>query len=470
MNFSKAIENVLVAIKNLLITIENTLVAVDNVLWGNWLLVVLLGVGVLYTVISGGVQIRHFKYAVEQTILKPIKNRKNKQGPGAQGISSFQAFCTALASCVGGGNIVGVSTAVLSGGLGAIFWMWVAAFVGMATKYGEIVLGLMYRDKTKTGEYIGGPFYYMEKGLKMKWLAKLCSVFMVVQIIGGNFIQSNIISGVMKENFSVPTVITGIALVLLIGAITLGGLKRLAGASQKIVPYMAGIYVVGGLIIILINYKNIPAVFSDIFTQAFSLKAVGGGAAGTVMSMAMKKGIARGLYSNEAGEGSAPVVHAPAQVDHPVEQAITGVMEVFLDTFVICTITGLLLGVTGVIGTGMPASVIAIEAFATVWNPLRYVIICCLLMFCTTSLMVQWYFGFVGLHYACGYDIADKFKYVFPLFCIIGATLKIDMVWTIQDIALACLTIPNLFALILLYPKVQKSTKEFFSREENKHL
>lgn len=450
--------------------IEQKLVAIDDILWGNWLLVVLLGIGLLYTIISGGIQIRHFKFAFKQITTGRLKSKGKEESKDSAGISSFHAFCTAVASCVGGGNIVGVSTALLAGGLGAIFWMWVAAFVGMATKYGEIVLGIMYRDKTKTGQYVGGPFYYIEKGLNMKWLANLTAIFMVIQIIGGNFIQSNIVSGVMINNFNVPTIVTGVALVLIIGVISFGGLKRLAATARKMVPYMASFYFIGGLIIILINYRNIPTVVGQIFSGAFSLKALGGGMTGTVMSLAMKKGIARGLYSNEAGEGSAPVVHATANVNHPVEQAVTGVMEVFLDTFVLCTITGLVLGVTGILKSGFPASVIAIEAFATVWQPLKYVTIFCLLLFCVSSLMVQWYFGFVALNYVCGYEIADKFKYFFPIFCVIGAVLTIEVVWTIQDIALALLTIPNLIALLVLFPKVRQSTKEFFSREENKNL
>lgn len=442
--------------------LQQALDAFDSWLWGNWLLFVLLGIGILYTVITGGIQIRRFGYVVKKALWEPIRS-KNKESDESGTISSFQALCTAVASCVGSGNIVGVSTAVLAGGLGAIFWMWVAAFVGMATKYGEIILGMLYREKNEEGQYVGGPFYYIKKGLKAPWLAVLCALFMVTQIIGGNFIQSNTISGVLFENFAIPHIATGVALVVLIFVITLGGLKRLAHVAQKLVPTMAVIYVVGGLLIVLFNIAKVPGVFAEIFTSAFSTRAVGGGAAGTVMMLAMQKGVARGLYSNEAGEGSAPVIHSAAQVRHPVEQGITGVMEVFLDTFVICTITGLVLGVTGVIGTGAAGNVLAINAFAAIWEPLRYVVIVSLLLFSTTTLMSQWYFGFVGLNYMFGFSVADKFKYVFPFFCIVGAILKIDLVWTIQDIALGLLTIPNLVAMLVLFPQVRKATKEYFS-------
>ena len=437
------------------------LTTVDNWLWGNWLLFVLIGVGILYTVITGFVQVRHFPYIIRKSLIEPLMgSQKNSQESGS--ISSFQALCTAVASCVGSGNIVGVSTAVLTGGLGAIFWMWVAAFVGMATKYGEIILGLMYREKDENGAYVGGPMYYIKKGLHAPWLAVLCAIFMITQIIGGNFIQSNTISGVMHDNFQVPHLVTGIVLVILIFAITLGGLKRLAHVTQKLVPIMATIYVIGGLLIILANITNIPGVLVSIIRGAFGLDAVAGGAIGS-MIIAMQRGVARGLYSNEAGEGSAPVIHSAANVNHPAEQGMTGVIEVFLDTFVICTITGLVLGVTGILDSGAPANVIVTYAFASVWPPLKYLVAISLLLFSSTTLMSQWYFGFVGLNYLFGRKVAEKFKYVFPLFCVIGAVAALDLVWTIQDIALGLLTIPNLIAIVILCPKVHKASKEFWS-------
>ena len=437
------------------------LTTVDNWLWGNWLLFVLIGVGILYTVITGFVQVRHFPYIIRKSLIEPLMgSQKDSQESGS--ISSFQALCTAVASCVGSGNIVGVSTAVLTGGLGAIFWMWVAAFVGMATKYGEIILGLMYREKDENGAHVGGPMYYIKKGLHAPWLAVLCAIFMITQIIGGNFIQSNTISGVMHDNFQVPHLVTGIVLVILIFTITLGGLKRLAHVTQKLVPIMATIYVTGGLLIILANITNIPGVLVSIIRGAFGLDAVAGGAIGS-MIIAMQRGVARGLYSNEAGEGSAPVIHSAANVNHPAEQGMTGVIEVFLDTFVICTITGLVLGVTGILDSGAPANVIVTYAFASVWPPLKYLVAISLLLFSSTTLMSQWYFGFVGLNYLFGRKVAEKFKYVFPLFCVIGAVAALDLVWTIQDIALGLLTIPNLIAIVILCPKVHKASKEFWS-------
>ena len=252
-------------------------------------------------------------------------------------------------------------------------------------------------------------------------------------------------------------------LVILIFTISAGGLKRLARITQKLVPAMALLYVVSGLVIILLHITSLPDVILNIVTGAFGLRPVLAGTAGS-MIIAMQKGIVRGLYSNEAGEGSAPVIHSAANVQHPVEQGITGVTEVFLDTFVICTISGLVLGVTGVLDSGLHGSILMIHAFSTVWDPLKYLVIIRLLLFCTTTLMSQWYFGFVGLNYLFGHRIAEKFRYFFPLFCMIGSITAIDIVWTIQDIALGLLTIPNLIALILLSPQVKKCSEEFWNR------
>lgn len=439
---------------------EHILGAFSDLLWGDWLLFALLGVGLLYTVLTGAVQIRKFPYIIKKTLLEPVLSRQ-RDSQEAGTITSFQSLCTAVASCVGSGNIVGVSTAVIAGGMGAIFWMWMAALLGMATKYGEIILGMLYRQKNEEGQYVGGPMYYIEHGLRLRWLAALCAGFMVAQIICGNFIQANTISGVLGENFGVPHLATGIGLALLIFIVTLGGLKRLAHVTQKLVPFMACVYVFSGLVIILLNITKVPQVLSDIVRGAFGLRAAAGGVLGSMIA-AMQKGVARGLYSNEAGEGSAPVIHSSASVRHPVEQGLAGVTEVFLDTFVICTISGLVIGITGVLGPGSVGSTLAIRAFAAVWPPLRYVVILSLSLFCTTTLMSQWYFGFVGLNYLFSASIAEKFKYIFPFFCVIGAVLTIDLVWTLQDIALGMLTIPNLIAIVILSSQVRRATKDFF--------
>ena len=374
-------------------------------------------------------------------------------------------MCAALASCVGSGNIIGVSTALVSGGIGAIFWMWVAAFLGMATKYGEIILGIIYREKNNKGEYVGGPMYYISKGLKLPVLGSITAILMTVQIIGGNFIQSNAISGVMKNTFEVSTIITAVILCTIIFIIVSGGFKRLASVTQKVVPVMAIFYILFGLFLIILNIDKVPGVFAEIFKSAFTFEAGVGGIAGHTIKEAMRFGVARGLYSNEAGEGSAPVIHSTANVSHPVEQAIFGVTEVFIDTIVICTITGLILGCTGVLDSGAHPSVLVINAFGTIHPLLKYVVSVSLISFSFTSLISQWYFGYVGLNYVFGEKIALNFKYVFPIFTIIGALVSIEMVWTIQDCALGLLILPNLLALLVLLPKVRQATKEYFQQD-----
>ncbi|WP_343101028.1 sodium:alanine symporter family protein [Romboutsia sp. MSSM.1001216sp_RTP31141st1_G3_RTP31141_220114] len=435
-----------------------------SILWGNWLLFTLLAVGLLYSFATGFVQFKKFPYIINQTIINPMKqNFKGDKSSSEGSITSFQAMCTALASCVGSGNIIGVSTALASGGIGAIFWMWVAAFLGMATKFGEIILGILYREKNNKGEYIGGPMYYISKGLNLPILGSITAILMTVQIIGGNLIQSNTISSVMKNTFSVSPLITGILLVTIVFTIVYGGLKRLATVTQKIVPIMAIFYILFGSFLILVNIDKVPGVLEDIIKSAFTFEAGVGGMAGHTIKEAMRFGVARGLYSNEAGEGSAPVIHSAANVKHPVEQAIFGVTEVFIDTIVICTITGLILGCTGVLNSGEHPSILVINAFKTIHPLMGYIVSLSLILFSLTSLMSQWYFGYVGLNYVLGETVAVNFKYVFPIFSIIGALVSMDIVWLIQDCALGLLIIPNLLALIVLVPKVKKATNEYFA-------
>lgn len=435
-----------------------------SILWGNWLLFTLLAVGLLYSFATGFVQFKKFPYIINQTIINPMKQNFKEDKSSSEGsITSFQAMCTALASCVGSGNIIGVSTALASGGIGAIFWMWVAAFLGMATKFGEIILGILYREKNNRGEYIGGPMYYISKGLNLPILGSITAILMTVQIIGGNLIQSNTISSVMENTFSVSPLITGILLVTIVFTIVYGGLKRLATVTQKIVPIMAIFYILFGLFLILVNIDKVPGVLEDIIKSAFTFEAGVGGMAGHTIKEAMRFGVARGLYSNEAGEGSAPIIHSAANVKHPVEQAIFGVTEVFIDTIIICTITGLILGCTGVLNSGEHPSILVINAFKTIHPLMGYIVSLSLILFSLTSLMSQWYFGYVGLNYVLGETVAVNFKYVFPIFSIIGALVSMDIVWLIQDCALGLLIIPNLLALIVLVPKVKKATNEYFA-------
>ncbi len=373
-------------------------------LWKDWMLVMLLGLGIFYTFVTGFVQFCFFPYTVRY-FLREIRTRKNTgTDPESSGrCSSYQALCTAVASCVGSGNIVGVSTAILAGGPGSLFWMWSAALLGMATKCAEITLGVRYHGQDEKGNITGGPMYYISRAFHTQWTGSLVAVLLFIQNAGATLIQSNTISGVVVS----------------------------------------------------------------IFKGAFSLQAGAGAAAGLTIREAMRYGVARGLYSNEAGEGSGAVIHASAQVDHPVRQGMLGIMEVFIDTILLCSTTGFIVLVTGVTQTHTTASTLAAAAFGSVFPGMQYVIYISLLLFSGTSIMSQWYFGHVSLTYLKKPRGASIYRILFPFLIITGSLSTINMVWSIQDCALGLLILPNVAALILLAPEVRKMVKEFTDPKNN---
>lgn len=444
--------------------LEKILVFLNKMLWGNLLVYILLVLGVLYTFTNDFIQIRYFGYIIRKTLIESFKNRNHDKGEGS--ISSFKAMMVTLAGNVGGGNVVGVATAIASGGMGAVFWMWFAAFFGMALKYGEIVLSQLYRGKDSEGKLLSGPMYYIRDGLGVPWLGVVIAMLMCVKMMGANLVQSNTISGILSSNYNVPTEITGVVLIVFLLMITLGGLKRVANLATSLVPIMSVFYIVVGVLVILLNITHVPYIIGQIFTEAFSLKAVAGGTGGYVMARALQYGITRGMYSNEAGEGTAPFAHGSAIVEHPCDEGIAGVTEVFLDTIIICTITALVVGVTGMYTTNHSATVMAIEAFGTIWTPLKHIATFALLIFCFTTLMGQWFNAAKSFTYAFGPKVTDKIKYIFPFLCIIGAMTKIDLVWKIQDLAMGLVVIPNMIALIILFPKVREQTKEYFKTKK----
>lgn len=441
--------------------LETLVKLINSYLWGKWLVYVLLSLGILYTISNGFIQIRHFGFIIRRTLIDSFKTRHEDKGSGS--ISTFKAMMVTLAGNVGGGNVVGVATAIVSGGMGAVFWMWVAAFFGMALKYGEIVLSQMYRGKDKEGNLLSGPMYYIRDGLKCPWLGIVIAVLMCTKMMGANLVQSNTISGILNANYGVPTYVTGIILIVLLMCITLGGLKRLANLAMNLVPSMSIFYIVIGVLVILLNIQAVPHVIAEIFTQAWSFDSVAGGTGGYVIAQAMQYGIARGMYSNEAGEGTAPFAHGCSIVPHPVDEGITGVTEVFVDTIVICTITALVVGVTGIYQTNHSATVMALESFGTVWAPLKHAGTLALLIFCFTTLMGQWWNASKSFTYAFGEKVTNVVKYIFPLLCILGSMGKINLVWGIQDMAMGLVVIPNMIALLILFPKVRAKTKEYFS-------
>lgn len=444
--------------------LEHLVVLINSYLWGKWLVYVLLSLGILYTLANGFIQIRYFPFIIKKTLIHSFQTRHEDKGNGS--ISTFKAMMVTLAGNVGGGNVVGVATAIVSGGMGAVFWMWFAAFFGMALKYGEIVLSQIHRGHDADGKILSGPMYYIRDGLKLPWLGIVIAVLMCIKMMGANLVQSNTISGILQSNYGISTTGTGIVLILCLLAITLGGLKRLANIAMNLVPIMSVFYVVIGLLVILLNIQTVPHVFEEIFRRAWSFHAAAGGAGGYAIFTAMQYGITRGMYSNEAGEGTAPFAHGSSIVPHPVDEGITGVTEVFVDTIVICTITALVIGVTGMNLTDKSATVMALESFGTVWAPLKHAGTFALLIFCFTTLMGQWWNAAKSFTYAFGPKVTEKVKYIFPILCIIGATAKINLVWSIQDLAMGLVIIPNMIALLILFPKVREKTKEYFNNPQ----
>lgn len=432
---------------------------VADLLWGDWLMAALLGLGVFYTAMTGGIQFRCAALFCKGFFKRENGQEKYKDLAGS--CSSYQALCTAVASCVGSGNIVGVSTAILAGGPGALFWMWIAAFFGMATKFGEIVVGIRYHGFDDKGEVAGGPMYYIAGGLNWKKAGALVAVLLFVQNAGATLVQSNTISQVAGEVFHAPALLIGIVLAIVMSLIISGGFKRLVQVAQGIVPFMAGFYLIVGGIVLVANASEVPAMLQSIFTNAFSLKAGTGALAGITVREAMRFGVARGLYSNEAGEGSAAVLHSSAKVDHPVRQGFYGVMEVFIDTILICSTTGFMILITGVNQFHTNATTLAAAAFGTVFPGMQNLIYISLILFAGTSIMSQWYFGHVSLQYLKKPQWAAVYRFMFPFLILLGSRSTIELVWSVQDIALGLLIIPNIAALIFFAPEVRKLTKEF---------
>ena len=447
--------------------------AANSFVWGPIMLALLVGTGVFLTFRTGWVQVRRFGYIMRNTVGSLF--RKKGQTDHGSNLSPFQAVTTALAGTVGTGNIAGVTGAIFIGGPGAVFWMWVSAFFGMCTKYAEIALALKFRDTGADGVHKGGPMYYIENGLgkSWRWLAVVFALLGGLASFGiGNIAQSSEIAGAVSGLFGLDTMLTGVALTVLVGVVVLGGVKRIGQVTSLLVPFMSVFYVAAGIVVILMRITDIPGVFAAIFSSAFSFEAVGGGVFGYAIMIAMKNGFARGVFSNEAGLGSAPIAHAASSTEEPAEQAIWGVFEVFFDTIVICSITaftvllsGFELGEAALEGYASKGSA-AVAAFNSILpGTLGGTIIQLSLVFFALSTILSWsYYG----ERCWGYLSRDNkvvtsvYKVIFVLFCIVGATGSGDLMWNISDTLNGAMAIPNLIALLLLSGAVATITKEYF--------
>ncbi|MBR4549382.1 MAG: sodium:alanine symporter family protein [Oscillospiraceae bacterium] len=449
--------------------------AVNSFAWGPLMLLLLVGTGVYLTCRVHWLQVTHFGRILKNTV-GTLFRKKSAKDHGAN-ISPFEAVTTALAGTVGTGNIAGVTGAIFTGGAGAVFWMWVAAFFGMVTKYAEIVLAMKYRVKDENGVYHGGPMYYIENGIgkSWKWLAVIFCLLGGLATFGiGNIAQSSEISGALSDLFHISPLASGILIAVVVALVTLGGIKRIGKVTSLLVPFMSVFYILAGLVVIIMRIGQIPAVFGQIFAGAFSFKSVGGGLFGYTIMMAMKQGFARGVFSNEAGLGSAPIAHAASSIEEPCEQAIWGVFEVFIDTIVICSITAFAVLLSGIVSAegGLSAfaskGAAAAAAFNTILpGTLGGKIIELSLLFFALSTILSWaYYG----ENCWGYLTKNNkvvilvYKIAFALVCIVGAVGSGTLMWDIADTLNGLMAIPNLIALLVLSGVVAKLTKDYFSK------
>lgn len=440
-----------------------TLNSIDSFIWGPPLLFLLIGTGIMLTARLRVLQISKLPRA-----LKLIFTAKN-QGEGD--IDSFKALCTALAATVGTGNIVGVATAVHAGGPGAIFWMWMAAFVGMATKYAEGCLAVKYRTVDKNGEIAGGPMYYIENGLgkKYKPLAFLFAFFgVLVAFFGiGTFAQVNAIVEITRLSANIPIEYTAVVLTIVVAAVTIGGLQSIAKAASKIVPAMAVIYVISTLGFLITFYDMVPAAIVQIVTSAFTPTAAAGGFLGATVLVAMRNGVARGVFSNESGLGSAPIVAAAAKTKWPAEQGLISMTGTFIDTIIICTLTGLCLVVSGAWTGTLNGAELTNAAFLQAYPTWGSMILCVgLTLFAFTTILGWNYYGERCIQYLVGVKGIMPYRIVFIALVACGAFIKLDVIWVLADIVNGLMAIPNLIALIGLSGVVVAETKKYFAHIE----
>jgi len=461
----------------------------DNILWGIPMIVAILATGVFISVRTRFLQVRKFGTAMSSTFIPMLRSvgKKKDKNKNAKTVSQFEAFSAAISGTVGTGNMVGVATALISGGPGAIFWMWVSAFFGLVTNYSENVLGLYYRKKDKKGEMCGGPMYYISNGLNLKWLALIFATCCALAAVGMGMVQTNSISGTLQKTIaggaSVTTaVVVGIVVVILTALIVVGGIKRIGKVSSYIVPFMALLFILMSIIILCINITAIPKAFALIFANAFSFRSVSGGFLGYVIMKGMRFGFARGIFSNEAGLGSSVIAHSASETKEPVKQGLWGILEVFIDTFVVCTLTALSLltvcvktgaydftDIAGNVAAGLSGSAIAPLAFTETFGTIGQVVFSIILpLFAFTTILAWAYYGEKAVQYLFGKNgdtAAWVFKILYVGLLFVGAMVKSDFVWALDDMFNAMMALPNLVALIFLSKQIIDVTKNYFARK-----
>jgi AGCS family alanine or glycine:cation symporter len=442
-----------------LTSLLNTL---SSFIWGPFTLVLILGVGTYLTI---GLKFIPWRKTIPYAFSLLFQGRKSS---GKGEISPFQALMTAMSATIGTGNIAGVATAIFIGGPGAIFWMWITALVGMATKYGEAVLAVKYRETDALGKNVGGPMYYIKNGLgsQWRWLAFLFALFGTIAAFGiGNMVQSNSVADALHTNFSIDKKITGAVIAILAGLVILGGIKRIGAVAGKLVPLMAIAYILGSLAIIINNISEVPAALSLIVDSAFNGSAAAGGFAGAGIMIAIQMGVARGIFSNEAGLGSAPIAHAAAQTDSPVRQGMIGMLGTFIDTIIVCTMTALVIIISGAWTSGKTGASLSTLAYGNSIPFGEYIITFGLVVFAFTTILGWSYYGERCAEYIFGEKIILPYRILWILAAFIGADQKVNLIWILADVMNGFMAIPNLIALALLSPVIFKVTKEYLSKE-----
>ncbi len=441
-------------------TIERINNVVNSFVWGPYMLVLLVGTGIYLTIRTNLFQVTKIALWMKSTYGSLSSNKKSSHN-----VTPFQAVSVALASTIGIGCIAGVSTALVAGGPGALFWMVVSAFFGMMTKFSEVTLAVYFRNKDEKGIHYGGPMYYMEKGLKLKWLAIIFAAFAAIATFGaGNMTQSNAIASLMNQTFKVPNLASGIVVAFVVGLVIIGGIKRITTVTEKLVPFMAILYFIAGIVVLIINAKNLPNAINLVLESAFSMESVGGGISGYAIFIAMRYGVARGVFSNEAGIGTAPIVHATSDTNNPIEQGMWGIFEVF-NVLIICIITGLVVLSSGIYGTtNADGAALTSLAFKSALGYFGEVILTISSVLFALSTIIGWsYYGEGCLMYLTNKNktIVIIYKLVFIVSIIIASSMNLKLVWAISDTFNGLMAIPNLIAVLLLSPIVINLAKKY---------
>lgn len=444
------------------------LMAISNFMWG-WPLVIIITISaIVFSIVLRFFQFRKFAYICRNTFGKIF----DKEIKGEGNLTPFQAAASALAGTLGTGNIAGVGVAVAIGGAGALFWMWIVALLAAVAKYAEIVLGIHYREKDEeSGIFRGGFMYIVKKGFgeKWKWLAFVWSLLFFMQFLISGAVQSNSIADVMNHSFGANKMIVGLGIAFLAGLVILGGIKRIGKVAEKVVPVMAVVYTLAALIIILLRIQEVPAAFALIVKSAFTGMAPAGGFAGATLMVVIQNGFARGVYSNEAGMGTSPVAHATATVDHPVRQGIWGIFEVFIDTLVVCTMTGLVIVITGVLPSGEAGASLTALAFQSgLPGPGDLIVTLSIMFFAFTTVLVAEFYSETGAVYCFGNKAVMPIRIIFLVALLVGAVGGLRQVWGLLDLFMGITVSINLIVIVLLYKVVVSLTSDFFSRVESR--